>query len=142
MPQKSSPCTSSTTGSRIGSIGQSLSRDISPRPLVTQLSAGCSLVFAGVRFSSVFEGANTYEHRRTSAESVQVGEHLGEHLEEHLALLRLPGHQVKTSLWVNILLTTPQKSCSPIRRGKRYPQSTEEERNVHESKQFHPKVRP
>jgi len=35
-------------------------------------------MFAGVRFSSVFEGANTYEHRRTSANSAQVGEHLGE----------------------------------------------------------------
>ena len=35
-------------------------------------------MFAGVRFSSVFKGANTYEHRRTSAECAQVGEHLGE----------------------------------------------------------------
>jgi len=36
-------------------------------------------VFAGVRFSSVFRVANTYEHWRTSANSAQVGEHLGEH---------------------------------------------------------------
>ena len=38
------------------------------------------VLFAGVRFSSVFWDANAYEHRRTSAESAQVGEHLGVHV--------------------------------------------------------------
>jgi len=40
-------------------------------------------LFVAVRwcsfFFSVFEGAKAYEHRRTSAESAQAGEHLGEH---------------------------------------------------------------
>lgn len=39
-------------------------------------------MFAGVRFSGVFRDANTYEHKRTSAEIAQVGEHLGEHILE------------------------------------------------------------
>ena len=40
-------------------------RDLNPRPLVPQLSAGGSWLFVGVRFSRVFWGANAYEHRRT-----------------------------------------------------------------------------
>jgi len=45
-------------------------------------------LFAGVRFSSVLGGANACEHRRTSAESAQVGEHLGEHPLMHWQLLK------------------------------------------------------
>jgi hypothetical protein len=69
-------------------------------------------LFAGVRFSSVFRCANAYEHRRTSAESAPLGEHLGEHA--FCALLCFHGVSIDVEMKEHVVACSCESKSFPF----------------------------